>query len=198
MRYNLTTGNNQAVLNATNVIEDAADDFAFPYGTNVQQPDNRHPDYAADYTDSGANIYQSNWLMKLMNDNDDPRRRYYFYRQDPCTPGASCDPDGDGETLSCSLESAPVHYITGGFSFCFLENGYWGRDHGDTDGTPPDNFTRTAVGVYPAGGRFDDDAFSNVGLGVGAGGFGIEPIFLSSYVDFMRAEADKFNVFIFV
>ncbi|MBT8272058.1 MAG: SusD/RagB family nutrient-binding outer membrane lipoprotein, partial [Bacteroidia bacterium] len=43
--------------------------------------------------------------------------------------------------------------------------------------------------IYPAGGEFDDDAFGNVGLGTGAGGFGIEPIFLSSYVDFMRADA---------
>ena len=80
--------------------------------------------------------------------------------------------------------------------------GYWGRHHGDDDGTPPDNFTRTASGVYPAGGRFDDnpdvfpydgvnfpayDAF--VGLGLGGGGQGIEPIILSSYVDFWRAEA---------
>ena len=193
MRYNLTTGNYGAVLNPAaqfaDVIDDAADDFEFPYGTNVQQPDNRHPDYGADYTDSGANIYQSHWLMGLMDSRNDPRTRYYFYRQNECTPGASCDPEGDGETLQCSLQTPPVHYTQGGFTFCYLENGYWGRDHGNEEGTPPDNFTRTAVGVYPAGGEFDDDAFGNVGLGTGAGGFGIEPIFLSSYVDFMRADA---------
>lgn len=187
MRANLTLGNYPAVLNATNVISDADDDFAFSYSTNELQPDNRHPDYAADYTDSGANIYQSNWMMNLMDTSGDPRTRYYFYRQDPCTPGASCDPDGDGETLQCSLQTPPPHYA--GYTYCYLENGYWGRDHGNDEGTPPDNFTRTAVGVYPAGGRFDDDAFSNVGLGLGAGGAGIEPIYLSSYVDFMRAEA---------
>jgi hypothetical protein len=189
MRANLTTGQNSAVLSASNVIDSNDDNFFFPYGTNVLSPDNRHPDYATDYTDSGANIYQSNWLMGLMDSTDDPRTRYYFYRQSDCTPGASCDSDGNGETLSCSLESIPVHYATGGFTFCYLENGYWGRDHGDDDGTPPDNFLRSAVGVYPAAGRFDDNAFSNVGLGVGGGGAGIEPIYSASFVDFMRAEA---------
>ena len=43
--------------------------------------------------------------------------------------------------------------------------GYWGRDHGNDEGTPPDNFTRTASGVYPAGGSFDgsEDVFLYVG-----------------------------------
>jgi hypothetical protein len=42
------------------------------------------------------------------------------------------------------------------------------------------------VGVYPAGGRFDDNSFDNVGLGLGGGGAGIEPILMSSYVDFWK------------
>ena len=65
-------------------------------------------------------------------------------------------------------------------------------------GTPPDNFKRAAVGVYPAGGRFDDSSFGEVGLGLGGGGAGIEPIFMSSYVDFWRgmmasSDADRAN-----
>lgn len=189
MRANLTQQNYSAALNASNIIDDNSENFVFPYGTNELQPDNRHPDYGADYTDSGANIYQSNWLMNYMLETNDPRIRYYFYRQNECTPGASCNEDGDGETLQCSLQSIPNHYIAGGFTYCYLENGYWGRDHGNDEGTPPDNFTRTAVGVYPAGGRFDDDAFSNVGLGVGGGGAGVEPIYTAAYTDFMKAEA---------
>lgn len=198
MKAALTTGDLAtftAIEAGGNFISSNADDFQYTYVTNDVNPDGRHPDYANDYTPSGANIYQSNWLMNQMLQNDDPRIRYYFYRQNDCTPGATCNPAGDGQTLSCSLIAPPVHYVNppngnGNFGdiFCFLEDGYWGRPHGDDQGTPPDNFFRTAVGVYPAAGFFDDDSFSNVGLGLGGGGAGIEPFILSSYVDFMRAE----------
>jgi hypothetical protein len=242
MRANLTVGNYSAVTAATNVIENTADDFQFQYGTNVLSPDTRHPSYAADYTSSGANIYQSNWLIDQMvgqfgdlSSDTDPRRRYYFYRQGWATPGNLAlyqdingvfgpagtiyiyRPDGNGETLQCSLQDVPLHlqFTPDQDIVCSLQLGYWGRYHGNDEGTPPDNFTRTAVGVYPAGGSFDaypdaapfipqfDDngdyigalnsinALYNqaVGLGNGGAGNGIDPIYLASYVDFMKAEA---------
>ena len=129
-----------------------------------------------------------------MQENDDPRMRYYFYRQVRCTPGATCLPDGDGQNLQCSLQVVPNHYQAGGFTWCFLENGYWGRDHGNDEGGPPDGFLKTAPGVYPAFGLFDDHnisgtaAIEGVNLGLGGGGAGITPIILASYIDFMRAE----------
>ncbi|MEO0572943.1 MAG: SusD/RagB family nutrient-binding outer membrane lipoprotein, partial [Bacteroidota bacterium] len=67
-------------------------------------------------------------------------------------------------------------------------------------GGPPDNFLKTAPGVYPTAGRFDDSQFNDVdpvtgvntapgvGLGQGGGGAGIEPIILSSYIDFWIGE----------
>jgi hypothetical protein len=180
------TANFNAVIAGGNFISSADDDFEFQYGTSELQPDTRHPDYADDYTPSGANIYQSNWLMELMLNNDDPRIRYYFYRQTDATPGADADPNE--ETLACSLAVPPQHYQDGGFTYCSVPNGYWGRSHGNDEGTPPDNFFRTAVGVYPAAGRFDDSSFGTVGLGRGGAGAGIEPIILSSYVDFWRAD----------
>ncbi|MGB5654147.1 MAG: SusD/RagB family nutrient-binding outer membrane lipoprotein [Robiginitalea sp.] len=182
-----TTGNVAAfnqVIAGNNFISDPADDFFLQYGTSELQPDNRHPDFAADYTPSGANIYQSNWIMETMLNNDDPRIRYYFYRQVDATPGA--DAPANEEDLACSLAVPPQHYIDGGFTYCSVPNGYWGRSHGNNEGTPPDNFKRAAVGVYPAGGRFDDSSFDGVGLGLGGGGAGIEPIIMSSYVDFWR------------
>lgn len=175
-----------AVIAEGNFITDTADDFQLPYGTSELQPDDRHPDFILDYTPSGAGIYQSNWLMELMLNNNDPRIRYYFYRQENTTPGADGPPDE--ETLRCSIEVPPQHYIDGGFIYCSVPNGYWGRSHGNDRGTPPDNFLRAAVGVYPAGGRFDDNSFDGVGLGLGGGGGGIEPIVLASYVDFWRGE----------
>ncbi len=195
------TTNNVAAFNSViaggNFISSNEDDFEFQYGVSELQPDTRHPDFAADYTPSGANIYQSNWLMNEMLEKGDPRIRYYFYRQVDETPGADGDPDE--ETLACSLEVPPQHFQDGGFTiYCSVPNGYWGRTHGNDQGTPPDNFTRTAVGVYPAGGRFDDDSFDVVGLGLGGAGLGIEPIILASYVDFWRgdmaaSDAEKAN-----
>jgi hypothetical protein len=231
MRADLTVKNYAAVVAATNVIESTDDDFQFAYGTNVLTPDTRHPDYSADYTNSGASIYQSNWLIKTMvgpmgdgSETTDPRRRYYFYRQNWRTPGSYAliedvngafgpageilvfNAAGDGEVLSCSLQDTPTHlqFTPDEEIWCSMPLGYWGRFHGNSEGTPPDEFKRTAVGVYPAGGSFDGraDAFpyigesigatygQAVGLGNGGAGAGIDPIYLASYVDFMKAEAN--------
>lgn len=186
LRTYFLTGNTagfNAVIAADNFISDSDDDFQFQYGTSALQPDNRHPDYIDGYTPSGNNEeYRSNWLMNKMLVNDDPRRFYYFYRQQDATPGADADPDE--ETLVCSFVVPPPHYD--GFIYCSVPEGYWGRSHGNDEGGPPDNFLTAAPGVYPAGGKFDDSAFGVVGLGVGGGGAGIEPIMLASYVDFWR------------
>ena len=231
MRANLTVGNYSAVVSASGVIDDTADDFEFAYGTQVLSPDTRHPDYAADYRSDGANIYQSHWLIDVMigtygdySADTDPRRRYYFYRQNWRSPlnyalyedvlglfgtagNVYVSNGGDnGETLQCSLQDVPLHlqFTPDEAIWCSLPLGYWGRMHGNDEGIPPDNFTRTAVGVYPAGGSFDwrADAFpyvgvsigatwgQQVGLGNGGGGAGIEPIMLASYAHFMKAEAN--------
>ena len=74
--------------------------------------------------------------------------------------------------------------------FCFpTALGYWGRDHLSNEGIPPDGLRRTAWGVYPAGGLYDNDAGKGVALGVGGGGAGIHPIMMQSFVDFMLAES---------
>ena len=263
MRAMLTTGDYAGALAMGGVIDTADADMQFTYGTQELQPDTRHPWYQSDYTSSGANIYQSSWLMDIMTGDmdewmntavtypgagmeedgaaqraitsDDPRRRYYFYRQNMTTPGNASmlffNGDGpynwplsfgndytstqNGETLSCSLIANPGHLdftidgdangLKGRWCANFL--GYWGRHHGNDEGTPPDNFSRTAVGVYPSGGSFDNMpdvvnydnhgtlGASNaairgaVGLGNGGGGAGVWPIYLSSYVHFMKAEA---------
>ncbi len=182
-----------AIIASGVFISDPSQDFRFPFGNSFQQPSDRHPDYTAGYlgTDGTAGgEYQSLYLMNLMQESNDPRIRYFFYRQTDCTPGASCNPEGDQNAISCSLDVAPQHYVEAGFatSFCFLENGYWGRPHGDNNGIPPDNLLRTAPGVFPGAGRFDDDRFEPTTLDQGGQGGGIAPILLTSHVDFYRTE----------
>jgi hypothetical protein len=198
----VTTGNTaafDAIIAGNNYIDDAEDDFQFQYGSRELQPDTRHPDYAQGYTPSGAGGYRSNWLMEYMlneGGTSDPRIRYYFYRQVGATPGADAPPNE--ETLACSLAIPPLHYVASGWAYCSVPNGYWGRSHGNNEGGPPDGFFKTAPGVYPAAGKFDDNDFDvdeddpnydpTVGLGKGGAGAGIEPIILSSYVEFWKAD----------
>jgi hypothetical protein len=236
MRSNLAQGNYGAVTSATNVISTTADDLQWTHGTQDLSPDTRHPDYVTDYRSDGAGIYQSNWLMSLMTGDygdfgallgirpeTDPRRRFYFYRQNFATPGnynlvndanGIINPgspgltyfyneDENGETLQCSLQNVPTHleFTPDELLWCSVQMGYWGRSHGNDEGTPPDGFTRTATSVYPSGGKFDgtpepyiwEGSAPNIGqqVGVNAGGqgAGIEPIMLASFVDFYRAEA---------
>jgi hypothetical protein len=165
------------------------EDFEFKWGTANANPDSRHPEYVNNYTPSGVGSgYQSNWLMNEMRNGKsivDPRTRFYFYRQVGDTPVSEQD-------LTCTVQPAPAHYLAGGHVYCRITNnsGYWGRDHGNNEGTPPDSQKRTAAGLYPAGGRFDDSSFKAINsITVGANGQGITPIILASTVDFWRAEA---------
>ena len=191
-----------AIIAGGNYIASSDDDFQFGYGVSELQPSDRHPVYEDAYTPTGSGPYRSNWLMNLMLQNDDPRIRYYFYRQADGVPGA-IDVNGNAvppneETISCSLFVPPPHYD--GFVYCSVDNGYWGRSHGNDEGGPPDGFLKAAPGVYPVAGRFDDSQFNDVdavtgvnvapgvGLGQGGGGAGITPIILASYVDFWIGE----------
>lgn len=174
-----------ALIAENNFIQ-PGQEFVFKYGTNLTDPDARHPRYAGQYQPGGGGDYQSTWYMYHLTEEkgfDDPRARFYFYRQVTANP---TDPD----QLRCISEIAPGHYLAGGFPFCLPgDRGYWGRDHLNAEGIPPDGLGRTAWGVYPAGGRFDNNAGAGVAAGAGAGGAGIQPIMLPAYVDFMIAEA---------
>ncbi|WP_411030127.1 SusD/RagB family nutrient-binding outer membrane lipoprotein [Spongiimicrobium sp. 3-5] len=185
-----------AIVASGNYITDTADDLDWNWpGTSAAQPDNRHPRYGLNYISNGPADYTSNWLVNQMQLKNDPRIRYYFYRQTNEVPGEELPPDE--QTIRCSLQTPPAHYTAGGFTFCALPNGYWGRDHGDDQGTPPDGPLRSTWGVYPAGGRFDDNTFSAVGqtnvASLGGNGVGITPILNAFMVDFWRAEMALVN-----
>jgi len=183
-----------ALLNS-DLIDDIEEDFQFNYFPSRLNPDSRHPAYGLNY-EAAASSYIANYIMWEMTSEkgfDDPRLRYYFYRQDNDAT------DEDIFTLGCAVQSAPGHYANFSslfddtpVSFCTADpgRGYWGRDHGDDNGIPPDDQKRTVWGLYPAGGLFDanqDDDVQNEGTD-GLLGAGIEPILLSSHVAFIKAE----------
>ncbi len=163
------------------------DDFVFRFGTTSADPDSRHPKFAGQYTNGGGD-YQSVYYMHHLTVEkgfDDPRTRYYIYRQ-VLTNTTNSDEQ------ECVSQLPPPQYLVGGFPYCNPDGnrGYWGRDHLDPDGIPPDGLKRSAYGTFPAGGRFDNDSGAPVNNpNLGARGAGIHPIMLAAYVDFMLAEA---------
>lgn len=186
-----------ALINENDLIDTPAEDWQFNYGSSRVNPDARHRGYDR-YYENGALGYMSNYLMWTMIDeknNEDPRLPYYFYRQDISAVGE------DIFTLGCQFQSAPGHFgsissIYNGedLPFCTADaaRGYWGRDHGDNGGIPPDDLKRTVYGVYPVGGKFDEGNagdVQNAGADGNLKGAGITPIILSSYINFIKAEA---------
>lgn len=191
LRLTNPSGSTQAIsaLISGGELMGVGDEFVWRYGVTLTNPGARHP--RAGQLGGGGGDYQGTWYMFHLTEFkgfDDPRVRYYLYRQTLSNP---TDPD----ELRCLGEIAPGHYLAGGFPFCLPNmtadgRGYWGRDHLNNEGIPPDGLLRTLWGLYPAGNRFDDNAGSpSNNLNAGAQGAGIAPIMLPAFVDFMLAEA---------
>lgn len=187
-----------AALRGLDLIDTEAENFTYKYGT-ATIPVSRHPLYLQYYDPvlGNAGGYISNYLLYEMfqaKGVEDPRWRYYFYRQVGSIARAlQLEP----KALGCTNGAAPDHYIVAGVPmFCTFEPGFYGRDHGDGFGIPPDGPFLTCVGVYPAGGRVDNTSTANTNYhgptqqGQGANGAGIEPIWMSFYTNFLIAEIE--------
>lgn len=183
----------QALLTENDLINSSDQDFEFKYGSQNLAPDSRHPKYAGNYTTGGAADYLGNYFMWTLYEEKgiiDPRIRYYFYRQTLDIEADITDPVTLQFTIPCLGRVKPSWYPAN-IPFCQVGDGYIGRDHGNNEGIPPDNQFRTTWGVYPAGGEFDADQGNSqtAAPGIGGKGQGINPIWLSSFTDFLRAEA---------
>ncbi|AUP79115.1 SusD/RagB family nutrient-binding outer membrane lipoprotein [Flavivirga eckloniae] len=162
-----------ALLADDNLISSTADDFQFQYSTVEDPEDSRHTYFDQAYRSSGPSRSIGNYFIWLLKDSKtvrDPRLRYYLYRQ------TNTDP-----VLPCSSNPA--------YDFCYLGDFYWGRDHVDTGGGSSDRTIKTTWGLYPAGGAFDADNGVKAVETNNLGGAGIFPLILSSYVNFLKAEA---------
>lgn len=146
----------------------------------------------------------------------DPRIRFYFYRQTNVNSTDAnqirCLTENVPSHYPISTGSAIVPNDVAGIppmgeqagqpsvdptdpawsrTFCYpTDRGYWGRDHQDNQGIPPDGLLRTAWGAYPSGGRFDANVNAGVNANVGMRGAGFQPIMMRSFVQFMLSEAN--------
>lgn len=187
-----------ALLSDGDLITTSAQDFVFSFSTHNSAPDSRAPHYTTNYgTDNGTGDYLGNYFMWCLRDEKtmhDPRTPYYIYRQIDDVTNTN-DPRVPNQTtlqfaLACFYRTSPY---PAGTPYCIIDNSYWGRDHGNNEGTGPDNLLKSTWGVYPAAGEFDANQNKSVGQSTGrikgAGGNGILPIWLASYTYFLRAEA---------
>jgi len=200
---NPTTGAN---ANGVDLIDTDAESLTYKYSDNTV-PDSRHPTYNQYYgpnAGSAGGYIATSYLYELYRGKpdptaptdatkftQDPRWRYYFYRQAGSIKQINAI---DPKAIGCTPGTNPDHYLAGNYPFCVFDPGFYGRDHGDASGAPPAGPTLTCAGVYPAGGRLDNTSVTNTTYasstkrGDGAKGAGIEPIFMSSFTNYMKAE----------
>lgn len=205
---------NTVLAHPKGVIDEKKYDFAFQYGNSRFSPNARHPMYNDQY-ELGGGAYIANYFMWAVTTEknialdgfgaptgpgfSDPRANFYFHKQD-------ANPSGENE-FTLPGRSRPAHYDDVKYNSFYVDgirtpysisnwvggalpaNGYWGRDHGDNSGIPPDADKRTVGGIYPIGGTYNIAGTTQTSGDQGALGAGIMPIILSSYVHFLKAEA---------
>ena len=174
-----------ALVSAGNLMQSNDDDFNFKYTTANAPTESRHPDFTGNYFAEKA-FHLSNSYYNLLRADfgpsaPDPRIRMYFYRQSRSNPA--------GANLPCSTNpTIPI---------CYVGGGYWGRDHADGTGIPNDNTSRTIIGLYPAGGKYDNGGVTghtanngdiNAATDKGANGAGLLNILDYSFSRFLLAE----------
>lgn len=170
-------GINALLTSGAPLITSNAQDFSFRFGS-TETPANRHPWHRSEYQGS-KDYYVSQAFTDRLFNNDDPRLRYYIYRQNATAA------NGNGNT----------------------GNGYYGRYPGDPTAAPADLNRRAVLGIYPIGGLYDNNPINNlpatnvfltnagtvatfkaVGNTDGTGA-GVLPFITSAMVKFIQAEA---------
>ena len=164
------------------LINSQAESFMMPYGP-FGTTDDRHPAYG-DYnaTQRGGQLF-SPWLYEIMkgwnpnilNGVSDPRIPYYIYNQKSAIGGSNPTPENCTE------------YRDGGFiTIIFGSNGPC------RDGS--NSATYSLLGLYPAGGRFNDSAAKSITtLGALNAGTGALPHQFITYADRLYLEAELIN-----
>ncbi len=184
------------LIDDDDLIDETDEYFVFQFNTLIA-PDDRHPWYVDAYggDDNAFNYIGHQFMVEMLRDLD-PRISYYLKRQ---TDGILNPEDPtDKQTIPCSQRTDCTYgYLVLNPNISTLLNGnvppndvlagYFGRDHGDPSGIPLDGALRTALGVYPVGGLYDDDVEKASGnKGSGAGVF---PAMTGWMTKFLIAEA---------
>jgi hypothetical protein len=163
----------KALLASGKIFSATADGLMFNYGTSIS-PEDRNPAYS-DYPAGQKGNYISPWFYSIMKGYNpsvltgiaDPRIPYYFYKQMTTT----------------SAPQNATEFRDGGFVSIYFGSVGRARDFSQ-------DATMTLVGVYPAGGKFDDQSGAKV---TATSGTGAAPLKLLTYADRLFIEAELIN-----
>lgn len=172
------------------LISSAAESFMLPYGT-LGATDDRNPAFQEYFSTQRSN-HISPWFYEtlkgrhanVLNGNPDPRLPFYFYNQ--------LRPDEEPDNAT--------EYRDGAFASIYFGSVGPDRDRNNQN-------TLTTLGIYPAGGRYDDggggylgtleeaiDQDAPTGDGVdGNYGTGAAPYRFLTYADRLYIEAELIN-----
>jgi len=154
------------------LISTGTESFMLPYGT-LGATDDRNPAYG-DYFATQRSNHISPWFYEILkgrntgilNGNPDPRLPYYFYNQLSAT-----QPTREGNQ---------TEYRDGGFVSI-----YFGSVGPDRDRTQQNSIT--VLGIYPAGGRYDE---GDAQVASSTSGTGAAPYRFITYADRLYIEAE--------
>jgi hypothetical protein len=169
--YNATAVAN--IINTMDQMEAVDDGFKLLYGTS-NNPENRHPLFNQDYVQNNANYIDPYFYLVMKGDPsldpgafnpiysgiEDPRIPYYFYNQ----------LNGD----------APQNPTTSAYWDDFLSIWFASLNIDPNEGFDQAQ-SQTVVGLYPAGGAFDDGSGQTAGVAnnqnPGLGGAGYQRLY---------------------
>jgi len=164
------------LANPDQLIASTDESFLLPYGT-LGATDDRNPAYAEYFATQRSN-HISPWFYEIMkgrntginNGNPDPRVPYYWYNQ--------LRPDEDPENQT--------EYRDGAFATIYFGSVGPDRDRNNQN-------TLSTLGVYPAGGRYDDGDGGGATPTAGVSGesaTGAAPYRFITYADRLYLEAE--------
>ncbi|WP_167014642.1 SusD/RagB family nutrient-binding outer membrane lipoprotein [Chitinophaga sp. Cy-1792] len=170
-----------ALISGGDLISSTATSFMMPYGAGTS-PDDRNPGYN-DYYATQRSHYQSPWFYEILkgyrapfNNIEDPRIPYYFFNQNTAGDAAQNITD----------------YRDGAFISILFGSSGPGRD-GSQDKS------MTVFGMYPVGGRFDQNYYSTGGAGddtlvvTSTSATGAAPLRMLTYADVLYLQAECIN-----
>lgn len=176
-----------ALIAENNFFTSLADDFQFNQTKNLSPTDERNAYFLESYNSTQFSTYQSPWfyeILKGMNPtihsgNPDPRLPYYFFKQ----LKAGQFPPDQGDTSTGDPNADYWDASTGFFSIRFGSTGP-DRDHSAES-------SYTYPGIFPAGGRYDDN---EGGVMDATTATGIAPHRIFTYAEFLYVQAELMQV----
>lgn len=159
-----------ALVNSGNLISATSESFLLPYGTNGAT-DDRNPAFS-DYYATQRNEYIAPWFYEILKGYNqtvntgitDPRIPYYFYNQSGKTEPAQ----------------NPTEYRDSAFVSIYFGSNGPNKDQNQQN-------SMTVLGIYPAGGRYDEGDAITVS---GTSGTGAAPYRFITYADVLYLKAE--------